>query len=143
MANIVELRGMSQEKLSEMLEETRKEMFNLRFRRASGQLEDYSRLKVARREIAQIETVLHMRKLAIDAASSTPEIAAAINDQDEWNARAHFDYESSEWLVDFMDDKGKSFASATVNLNKKQPKSRRDVSRLGQPQAVTSYEVTG
>ena len=43
------------DKLEEMLENAREEMFNLRFRNASAQLEDYSRLKAVRREIAQIE----------------------------------------------------------------------------------------
>lgn len=142
MANIVELREESAEKLESMLEEARKEMFNLRFQRASGQLEDYSRMKAVQREVAQLETVLHMRHLAIDAASAVPEIKSSLNGK-EWDAFARFVYESSEWQVDFTDDKGNSLASANVDLNKKQPKSKRDAIQKGQPQLVTSYEVTG
>ena len=142
MANIVELRGLSDDKLDEMLEDARKEVFNLRFQRASGQLENYSRLKDARREIAQIETVMHMRRLAVETASQAPDIAKAINEMEEWGATAHFDYESSQWQVDFADAKGKSFASATVNLNKKQPKSKKNAAKYGQVNLVTSTTVT-
>lgn len=142
MANIVELRQMSEEKLEEMLENAREEFFNLRFRRASGQLEDYSRLKVARREIAQLETVIHMRKLAIDAASAQPEIAIVLSEQ-EWEAAAHFDYENSAWQVEFSDEDGAVLASATVNLNKKRPKSRKQAAKRGEPILVTRYEIAG
>lgn len=142
MANIVELRQMSEERLEEMLENAREEFFNLRFRRASGQLEDYSRLKVARREIAQLETVLHMRKLAVDTAAGQPEIAAALKEQ-EWEAAAHFDYEASAWQIEFSDENGAALASATVNLNKKQPKSRKDAAKRGEPNLVTRYEIAG
>ncbi len=41
---------------------SREEMFNLRFQQATAQLENHSRVKIVRREIAQIETVLHMRQ---------------------------------------------------------------------------------
>ena len=68
MANIVELRGMSDAKLEEMLENSREEMFNLRFQVASARLEDYTQLKAIRRQIAQLETVLNMRQLAIETA---------------------------------------------------------------------------
>ncbi len=140
MANIVELREESAEKLEQTLEDARENYFNLRFRRASGQLEDYSRLKVARREIAQLETVLHMRQLAVQAAASQPEIASALDDED-WEADATFDYEESAWLVEFSDEDGNELASATVNLNKKQPKSKRATAKRGQPQLVTGYEI--
>lgn len=142
MANIVELREMSADKLEEMLEDAREGYFKLRFRRASGQLDDYSRLKVARREIAQLETVLHMRRLAIKVASEQPEIAAALKDK-AWEASAHFDYEESAWLIEFTDEDGNELASATVNLNKKQPKNKREAAKRGQPQLVTSYEIAG
>ena len=68
MLSIVELRGTSDEKLVEMLENTREEMFNLRFQHASARLDDLSQIKRVRREIAQLETVLNQRDLEVRAA---------------------------------------------------------------------------
>ncbi len=140
MANIVELRETSDEKLEEMLENAREEIFNLRFRKASGQLEDYSRLKETRREIAQVETVLHMRQLAIDTAVSEPAIASVLVDQ-EWEASASYNYENSAWQVEFADEDGNDLASAAVNLNKKQNLSKRQEKQKGRPKLVISYEI--
>ena len=141
MANIVELRSMSDEKLEKMLEDAREELFNLRFRRASGQLEDYSRLKEARREIAQLESVLHLRGLAVQTAAAQPEIATALNGK-EWQAAAHFDYEASAWQVEFT-AANKSVATAVVDMNKKRPRNQKEAAAKGQPQLVTSYKVAG
>lgn len=139
MANIVELRELGDEKLEEMVENLREEMFNLRFRKASAQLEDYTRLKQVRREIAQLETVLSNRQLAIDTAASKAEIAAILA-KTEWSASCHFNYEDSVWQVSFVDNDGKDIVSANVNLNKKKPSKR---SGKGLPELVTSYEVVG
>lgn len=141
MANIVELREKTERELATMLDNAREELFNLRFRRASGQLEDYSRLKVARREIAQLETVIHMRTVAVETASAEPEIAKALADN-EWEATAHFDYEESAWQVEFSDADGGELATAVVNINKKQPASKRAAKKKGQPRRVISYEIT-
>ncbi len=81
MLNVVELREMSGDKLREMLENAREEMFNLRFQKASARLENYARLKQVRREIAQLETVLHMRQQAKDVAAQEPEIASVLAGQ--------------------------------------------------------------
>ncbi|MBI2253326.1 50S ribosomal protein L29 [Dongia sp.] len=42
----------------------KKEAFNLRFQRASGQLENTARVRVVRRDIARIETSLRQKALA-------------------------------------------------------------------------------
>jgi large subunit ribosomal protein L29 len=139
MANIVELREMSDEKLEEMLEDARQGLFNLRFRRASGQLEDYSRLKASRRQIAQLESVLHMRKLAIETAAVQADVAKVLRSK-EWEATAHFDYEASAWQVEFTAD-GKDLASVTVDLNKKRPHNKKEAAHKGQPQLVTGYKI--
>jgi large subunit ribosomal protein L29 len=55
------LRELSDEELSERLVGTRKELFNLRFQSATGALENSTRLRLARREIARILTVQHER----------------------------------------------------------------------------------
>jgi large subunit ribosomal protein L29 len=52
-----DLRNLSDEELTERLAGTRKELFNLRFQSATGALENTTRLKLARREIARILTV--------------------------------------------------------------------------------------
>ena len=142
MANIVELREMNGEKLAEMLENAREEMFNLRFQQASARLENYSRIKQVRREIAQLETVLTMRGLAKEEAAHHPEIAPVLAGK-TWRATARFNYEDSAWHVDFMDDTGKNLASALVNLNKTQPKGRKAFSSGKPAQLVVSYEVAG
>ena len=118
MANIVELREMSNDKLEEMLENAREEMFNLRFQKAAARLDNTARLRTVRREIAQVHSVLHMRELAVETAVSQPQVASAIKDQN-WQSTAHFDYEDSAWQVGFTDSSGNNLASTLVNLNKK------------------------
>ena len=54
-------------KLSDELLKLKKEQFNLRFQRATGQLENTSRVRVVRRDIARIKT-LASRKRAAAAA---------------------------------------------------------------------------
>jgi large subunit ribosomal protein L29 len=52
---------MTNEELLTRLADTRKELFNLRFQSATGQLENTARLKLARREIARILTLQYER----------------------------------------------------------------------------------
>lgn len=53
-----ELRKLGSEDLNKKLEEARKDLFNLRFRHAVGQLEKSSRLREARRDVARLLTLL-------------------------------------------------------------------------------------
>lgn len=63
MANVVaDLRAKSDEQLNEHLISLKKEQFNLRFQKASGQLEGTARFGHVRKEIAKIKTILHERK---------------------------------------------------------------------------------
>jgi large subunit ribosomal protein L29 len=124
MASIVELRDKDNEELEEMLENDREEMFNLRFQLASARLEDVSRVRFVRREIAQLETVLRMRELAIDRALDMAEVNKAIEDTN-WQATARFVYEDSAWLVEFADDNDDEVYSTLVDLNKKRMKGRK------------------
>ncbi len=142
MANIVELREMSDDKLLEKIENAREELFNLRFQKAAAQLENHARLRTVRREVAQFETVLHMRKLATDAALAVPAVAAVLSDQ-KWRSNARYVYEDGGWQVSFVDDDGKTLASALVNLNKKQSGTRRRREQKAEPQLVVSYDVAG
>jgi len=54
---VSDLRALSEDQLSEELLKLKKEQFNLRFRRATGQLEDTSRVRVIRRDLARIKTI--------------------------------------------------------------------------------------
>ncbi len=53
-----ELRAKGAEQLREQLLQLKKEQFNLRFQKASGQLEHTSRVREVRRDIARIKTIL-------------------------------------------------------------------------------------
>jgi len=53
-----ELRGKTADELQDSLLVLKKEQFNLRFQRASGQLENTARVRVVRRDIARIKTIL-------------------------------------------------------------------------------------
>jgi large subunit ribosomal protein L29 len=63
MASTSELRELSTEEVEQALEETKEELFNLRFQHATGQLENYRRLRQLRRDVARIMTVLREREL--------------------------------------------------------------------------------
>lgn len=56
-----DLRELTDEELQHRLADTRQELFNLRFQAATGALENTTRLKLAKREIARILTVQHDR----------------------------------------------------------------------------------
>ena len=61
---IEDIRAKTADQLRDELEKLRKEQFNLRFQRATGQLENLSRVKVLRRSIARIMTVIKERDSA-------------------------------------------------------------------------------
>ena len=56
-----QLRDLSDDELTKRLQETREELFNLRFQSATGALENSARLRLAKREIARILTIKHER----------------------------------------------------------------------------------
>jgi large subunit ribosomal protein L29 len=57
-----DLRTRSDDELSEQVDNLGKEIFNLRFQRASGQLENTTRVRQVRREIARVKTILGERR---------------------------------------------------------------------------------
>ena len=61
-ARASDLRTRSDDELSEQANNLGKEIFNLRFQRASGQLENTARVRQVRREIARINTLLGERR---------------------------------------------------------------------------------
>ncbi|HGI5053177.1 TPA: 50S ribosomal protein L29 [Streptococcus agalactiae] len=54
---VKELRGLSQEELAKKENELKKELFDLRFQAASGQLEKTARLDEVKKQIARVKTV--------------------------------------------------------------------------------------
>lgn len=59
-----ELRNLGDRELLERLEETRSELFNLRFQHVTGQLDNHARLSEVRREVARLSTLLREREIA-------------------------------------------------------------------------------
>ena len=57
-----DLRTMTVDQLDDELLKLKKEQFNLRFQRATGQLENTSRVRVVRRDIARIKTVAQKKR---------------------------------------------------------------------------------
>ncbi len=66
--DIRELRTMEAQELVDLLEDKKEAFFNLRFQKASGQLEDMNVMRYARREIARIKMVLRERQIAAQIA---------------------------------------------------------------------------
>ena len=64
-----ELRGKTADQLGDQLLDLRKEQFNLRFQRVSGQLENTARVRQVRRDIARIKTVLNRMQSATQGAA--------------------------------------------------------------------------
>ncbi|WBL17741.1 MULTISPECIES: 50S ribosomal protein L29 [Citricoccus] len=63
--NVEALDGFDNARLQEELKKAKAELFNLRFQSATGQLDNNGRLKVVKRDIARIYTLLRERELGI------------------------------------------------------------------------------
>jgi len=59
-----ELRNMNSGEIETKLSDAREELMKLRFQQVTGQLSDSSRLRILRREIARMQTILHEQKAA-------------------------------------------------------------------------------
>ena len=64
MPKVAELRELDDDELNTRLAEAKQELFNLRFQHVTGQLDNYARISVVRRGVAQIHTVLREREIA-------------------------------------------------------------------------------
>ena len=65
-----DVRAMSLDQLDDEVLKLKKEQFNLRFQRATGQLENTSRVRVIRRDVARLKTIAAQKR-----SGSMPEIA--------------------------------------------------------------------
>jgi large subunit ribosomal protein L29 len=63
-AAVEKFKDMTPDQLDDELAKLKKEQFNLRFQRASGQLENTSRVRVVRRDIARVLTVARQKRAA-------------------------------------------------------------------------------
>jgi large subunit ribosomal protein L29 len=60
-----EVRALSPDQLKDELLKLKKEVFNLRFQMAAGQLENTARVRQARRDIARIKTIMREQSRAM------------------------------------------------------------------------------
>ena len=58
-----ELKKMSQEELNKKLTDLKQELFNLRFQAATGQLNNPLLIRMCRKDIARVQTILRQREL--------------------------------------------------------------------------------
>lgn len=61
---VEDIRRMTADQMDDEILKLKKERFNLRFQRATGQLENTSRLRQARRDIARIKTIARQKSQA-------------------------------------------------------------------------------
>jgi large subunit ribosomal protein L29 len=64
MAKAEDVRAMTVDQLDDEILKLKKEQFNLRFQRATGQLENTSRVRAVRRDIARIKTAAQQKRAA-------------------------------------------------------------------------------
>ena len=63
-----DLKTMSDDQLDAEILNLKKEQFNLRFQRATGQLENTARVRVVRRDIARVKTLAAQKRVAASSA---------------------------------------------------------------------------
>lgn len=67
--NAQELRGKTPDQLRDQLVALKKEAFNLRFQKATNQLENTARIRQVRRDVARVMTILNEKARAAAAAN--------------------------------------------------------------------------
>jgi len=63
-ARVADIRAMTEDQLEDEALQLKKEQFNLRFQRASGQLQDTARVRVVRRDLARVKTIAAQKSAA-------------------------------------------------------------------------------
>ena len=59
-----ELKGKTTDELRTLLVQAKKELFNLRFQKAAGELENTARFSAVRKDVARIKTLMNQQKKA-------------------------------------------------------------------------------
>ncbi len=65
--NAEDLRAKTVDELTDQLNDLAKEAFNLRFQKASGQLENTAQVRAVRRDMARVKTVLNQKAQEADS----------------------------------------------------------------------------
>ncbi len=63
-----ELRNLTNEELEQQLDELKEELFNLRFQKATVQLDNPARISEVKKDIARVKTILNERERGINQA---------------------------------------------------------------------------
>jgi large subunit ribosomal protein L29 len=63
-----DIRALSEDQMKDELVKLKKEQFNLRFQRATGQLENTARMRQIRRDVARIQTMARVKQAEADAS---------------------------------------------------------------------------
>ena len=71
MAKAADIRAKTADELGALLLDLRKEQFNLRFQRATGQNEGIGQVKKVRRDIARVKTIMAEQKRSVAAERSS------------------------------------------------------------------------
>ena len=58
-----EIRALADDEIRTKIDETREELMNFRFQQSTGELSDTNQLRVSKRLLARLETILHEREL--------------------------------------------------------------------------------
>ena len=66
-SRLSDIRVMTEDQLNDEALKLKKERFNLRFQKASGQLQDTARVRIVRRDIARVMTVAAQKRVAAKA----------------------------------------------------------------------------
>ena len=73
MAKSTQMRELNDVELLARRDEAKAELFNLRFQNATGQLDNSSRIKEARRDVARVETLLREREIVAAESAADEE----------------------------------------------------------------------
>jgi large subunit ribosomal protein L29 len=83
-----DVRAMTVDQLDDEVLKLKKEQFNLRFQRATGQLENTSRVRQVRRDIARMKTVARQKRTGEEPAVKTAATPAATRVKPKRTAKA-------------------------------------------------------
>ena len=87
MTRTQDIRAWNDQELADQLAEAREELFNLRFQVVTGQLDNVSRIRQVRRDVARIKTILREQEIAaaeaIEAPAAAPTAPAAPDTPEE------------------------------------------------------------
>ena len=70
-----EIRRLSAEELVQKIDDSRDDLFRLRFQLISGQLQNYETINQTKKEIARIKTIIRERELQINQTQTAEESA--------------------------------------------------------------------